>query len=56
MRLSLVHVYQSTIWDFEKNLLIAKSSNREYLNKLMIDNINSVNENMIRLIPRKGSL
>lgn len=40
-------------WDFEKNQLKPKCPNREYLNKIIMDKINSVNEEIIRLHSEK---
>ena len=40
-------------WDFEKNQLKAKCPNREYLNRIITDKINSVNEKIIRLHSEK---
>lgn len=40
-------------WDFEKKRLKAKFPNREYLNRIITDKTNSVNEEVIRLHSEK---
>ena len=37
-------------WDFDKNQLKAKCPNRAYLNKIITDKINTVNNEIIRRI------
>ena len=36
-------------WDFEKNKLKPQCPNREYINKIISDKINSINNELIRL-------